>query len=404
MATNVPSITFDGSGVSLPQETDILAGVQEDINTAFGGGVNPGLSTPQGQLAQSMTAIIGDKNDQIAEIVNNIDPDRAAGRWQDAIGRIYFLERIAASGTVVTGTCTGLVGTVLPAGSAAQDENGYIYYSTSDATIGASGTVDVDFQNSTTGPIACPIGNLSRIYSAVTGWDTVTNLTAGTPGTDVESRADFEYRRRISVAINALNSVQAVQASVLAVPDVLDAYVVDNPENVITNVGATNYPLEPNSIYVAVAGGEAADIARAIWSKKPVGCKYNGDTTYVVTDSANYEMPYPEYPVKWKTADPVSVFFKVQIADDPALPADIMSLVSAAILSAFSGADGGSRARIGSTIYAGRYYAGVAATNSRVNVESISMGTDSSAALSSLSFGIDQRPTLDESNIEVLLV
>ena len=31
-----------------------------DINAAFGGGVNPSLSTPQGQIASSDTAIIAD--------------------------------------------------------------------------------------------------------------------------------------------------------------------------------------------------------------------------------------------------------------------------------------------------------------------------------------------------------
>ncbi len=404
MATNVPTIVFDGSGVSLPQESDVLAGVQEDINSAFGGGVNPGLTTPQGQLAQSMTASIGDKNDQIALIVNSIDPDKADGRWQDAIGRIYFMNRIAASGTVVTGTCVGLVGTVIPAGSIAQDTSGYLYFSTADATIGASGSVDVDFQNSTTGPIACPIGALAKIYSAVIGWDTVTNTTAGTLGTNVESRADFEYRRLLSVAINALNSVQSVQANVLAVPDVLDAYVTDNPESVTINKGATNYPLVPHSVYVAVAGGEASAIATAIWGKGYGGRNFNGDTSFVVQDTLNYEAPYPEYTVKWKTADPVAAYFKVQIADDPALPANIETLVKNAVIAAFNGTDGGSRARIGSTIYAGRYYSGVAATNARVNIIAITMGFDSSAALSSLAFGIDQRPTLDASNIQVLLV
>lgn len=404
MTTNVPSVVIDANGITLPQETDILSGVQADINQAFGGGVNQGLTTPQGQLAQSVTAIIGDKNDQIAEVVNNVDPDKAAGRWQDAIGRIYFLERIAASGTVVTGTCTGLVGTVIPANSAAQDANGYIYYTLADATIPSSGSVDVDFQNSTTGPIACPIGNLSKIYAAVPGWDRVTNAAAGTLGTDVESRADFEYRRRLSVAANGVNSAQSILGRVLAVSDVLDAFVVDNPSGSVVNYGATNYPLAAHSVYVAVVGGAAADVAAAIWGKKPLGCSYNGDTSYVIEDTDGYEKPYPQYTVTWQTPDATPAFFKIQIANDPLLPANIIDLVRAAVVNAFNGADGGSRARIGSTIYAGRYYAGVAAVNTNVNIESITMGFTSAAAAVSLAFGIDQRPTLDSSNIQVLLV
>lgn len=404
MTTNVPSVVIDASGITLPQETDILAGVQADINQAFGGGVSPGLTTPQGQLAQTTTAIIGDKNDQIVEVVNNVDPDKAAGRWQDAIGRIYFLDRIAASGTVVTGTCTGLVGTVIPAGSAAQDTNGYIYFSLANATIPASGSVDVDFQNSTMGPIACPIGNLSKIYSAVAGWDRVANAASGTLGTDVESRADFEYRRKLSVAANGVNSPQSILGRLLAVPDVLDAFVVDNPSGSVVNYGATNFPLLAHSVYAAVVGGAAADVAAAIWGKKSLGCNYNGDTSYVIEDSEGYEKPYPQYTVTWQTPDATPAFFKVQIASDPLLPSNIIDLVRTAIIDAFNGADGGSRARIGSTIYAGRYYASVAAVNGNVNIEAITMGFTSAAAAVSLAFGIDQRPTLDASNIQVLLV
>lgn len=403
MSTNVPALQFTTTGLVIPEEQAILSGVLADIDTAFGGGIDKSLTTPQGQLAQSMTAAIGDKDAQIAQMAANVDPDKAEGKWQDAIGRIYFMTRIAASGTVVTGTCIGLVGTVIPAGSAAQDGNGYIYYSLADATIPAGGSVDVDFQNSTTGPIGCPIGNLSKIYTSVPGWDSVTNLTAGTLGVDVESRTAFEERRRQSVAINAVNSNDAVLAAVLAVPDVIDAYVIDNPKSVAVTVGATSYTLAPHSLYVAVSGGAAADIAHAIFANRSSGCDYNGDTSHVIYDSVNYSEPYPEYIVTWKTPDAVPVHFKVQVANNPSLPADIPALIKSAIIAAFSGADGGSRARIGSAIYAGRYYAGVAATNSNVNIQSITMGVDASAAATSLTFGIDQRPTLDATNIQVLL-
>lgn len=56
--TNVPSVVFGATGVVLPAEADVLTGVQSDINQAFGGGVNPALNTPKGQLSQSLTAII----------------------------------------------------------------------------------------------------------------------------------------------------------------------------------------------------------------------------------------------------------------------------------------------------------------------------------------------------------
>ena len=98
--TNVPSITFDTTGLVLPEESDILSGVEADLNSAFGGNLSQSLSSPQGQLAQSLTAIIGSNNDTFAYIANQVDPSNASGSFQDAIGRIYFMTRIPATATV----------------------------------------------------------------------------------------------------------------------------------------------------------------------------------------------------------------------------------------------------------------------------------------------------------------
>lgn len=404
MTTNVPSITFAATGITLPAEADILTGVLADMNSAFGGGMSASLSSPQGQLAQSLTAIVGDKNDQIAEIVNQVNPDTADGRFQDAIGRIYFLDRIAATGTLVTATCAGLVGTLIPAGSIAQDVNGYQYASLDDTTIPSAGFVSIDFQCLTTGPIGCPIGALSTIYKAVTGWESVTNPAAGTPGNNVESRSDFEYRRRNSVAVNSVNSLQSIRAAVLGVANVLDAYVDDNSTNATVNKGATSYPMAANSVYVAVAGGAAADIAAAIWGKKSLGCSYNGTTTYTITDTSGGVPPYPTYTVKWVTPAALPVYFAVRITNNPALPANITTLITQAVADAFNGVDGGTRARIGSTLVSGRYYSGVNATDSHVEILSIFLGTSASPTGTSLAIGIDQRPTLDQANVSVTLV
>ena len=149
MTTNVPAITWVNGSPVLPKEQDILAGVQADINAAFGGGVNPSLQTPQGQLAQTETAIIGEKNNEIAYIANQVNPAMASGIWQDAIGYIYFMTRIPGTGTVVNATCTGAVGTVIPLGAVAQDTSGYLYSAITSGTIPSTGSITIDFQNQT---------------------------------------------------------------------------------------------------------------------------------------------------------------------------------------------------------------------------------------------------------------
>ena len=58
LTTNVPPCTLGPNGFQAPQQSAILAGTFADIDQAFGGGLNPSLTTPQGQLASSMAAII----------------------------------------------------------------------------------------------------------------------------------------------------------------------------------------------------------------------------------------------------------------------------------------------------------------------------------------------------------
>lgn len=404
VTTAVPSVTLSDIGIAVPDEIDILNGRLTDLDTAMGGGMSKSLTTPQGQIAMSDTAIIGDRNDALAWLVNQINPDYAEGRMQAAIGQIYFIDRIAAIGTTVTTACTGLVGTVVPAGSLATDNSGYIYASLADATIPSSGTVDVVFQNQSSGPIACPIGALNSIYRAITGWSGVTNVTAGVLGNEVETRANFEYRRKQSVAGNANNQLASIYANVLAVNGVNDAYVTQNNTGVSVDKGFTDYTISPHSLYVAVYGGDQQDVAKAIFQKLNPGPAMMGNTTYTVVDDVNYVQPYPAYEIKWETPTSVSMHVKVDLANNNALPSNITTLVSNAAINSFNGTDGGTRARIGSTVYAGRYYAGVQAIDSNnVDILSITLSRDGTTYSSSVSFGIDEVPTLDASNISVTL-
>ena len=404
MTTNVPAITWVNGSPVLPSEQSILTGVQADINSAFGGGVNPSLQTPQGQLAQSETAIIGDKNNQIAYIANQVNPSMASGIWQDAIGEIYFITRIPGTGTVVNATVNGAVGTVIPAGAVAQDTSGYLYSSVSSVTIPSSGVATVEFQNQTQGPIACNIGALSIIYTAIAGWDTITNSTAGALGNDVESRAAFEARRQASVAGNSVNSISSIYGALAALSDVYSVLVVDNPAGTTVNYGSTSYPLAPHSLCVSVAGGTSAEIAQAIWNKKPPGCAYNGNTSATVYDT-NYATPVP-YTVTWLTPTSTPIYFAVTLKNNTQLPSNINQLVQNAIIQSFSGEDDGTIAGIGETIYGSRYYANVSAISPAVEILSILVGFTSlsGATHTYQQIGIDQLPTIAASQIGVTLV
>lgn len=403
MATNVPAPSLTPAGFAVPEELAILTGVFADLTAAFGGALNQSLSTPQGQLATAIAAIIASNNDQFLALANGVDPAFADGRMQDAIGRIYFLTRNPPLPTTVTATLTGAPNTLIPAGSLAQATDGTIYQSLGDVTISSNGTSPAQFQSLDTGPIDCPAGTLTRIYRAITGWDAITNAAPGVPGRDVETRAEFEQRRSNSVALNAVGVLPAIRAAVLNVPDVLDAYITENPGAAARTLAGVSLP--PHSLYVAVVGGTDADVARAIWAKKNPGCDYYGNTTVTVLDTTSgYSPPYPSYDVTFQRPTPLPIYIDVQLATNVGVPADAETRVREAVQAAFNGQDGGSRARIGATLLASRFYAGVAALGNWVQIVAINVGTSANPTGDRVAVNMDQVPTLADANVTVELV
>jgi hypothetical protein len=283
-ATNVPQPVLGPTGYVLPTEAQILAGVIADFQAAFGGNLNlsinnpSSLTTPQGQLATTLAAIIADNNEVYLSYVAQTDPQYAQGIMQDALGSLYFMNRIPAQGTTVTATCMGLANTTVPTGTnVAQDAAGNLY-TCAGFTIPSTGQISAVFTNSTTGPITY-VSPLS-IYQTIPGWDGFVGSPVQTLlGVNVESTQAFEYRRQASVALNAGGTTAAVKAAILASgaslapPQVpTSVYCVENPTGATVTQGGITLP--PNSLYVCVYGGNQNAIASAIWCKKSLGCNY----------------------------------------------------------------------------------------------------------------------------------
>ena len=379
ITTNVPAPTFGQSGFLAPAESAILAGALADLQAAFGGNLDTALTTPQGQLASSWTAVIGAAYSTFLYYTTQVDPAFSEGRMQDGIGRIYFIERNPALPTTVQATCVGAQGVTIPVGATAAALDGNLYICTQAGTFDATGILTLTFACTVTGPIACPAGTLTSIYQSIPGWDTISNPTDGVVGIDVESTSAFEARRSASVEKNAVGSLPSIRGAVLAVPNVLDAYVTENNTAAFQQVG--DLVLQPYSLYVAVVGGDAAAVAQAIWSKKMPGCGYNGNTTVTVLDQdSGYVPPYPAYPVTFQIANPVDILFSVVIARGPGIPGNAANLIQAAIVTAFAGLDGGPRARIATALLASRFYAPVAALGAWARILSITVGSSNAPA------------------------
>ena len=330
--SNVPSIQFTSVGFVAPSGPSVLNGVQLDIDAAFGSSLNYGLTTPQGQLASSEAAIIVNSNSIFVYYSQQFDPAYASGRFQDALGRIYFLERNPSEPTALQIACNGAQGVPIAIGALVVDPSGNLYQCTQAGTIPLAGTITLAFAAVTPGPIAVP--QTVAIYQAVNGWDSAT-VISGVQGKNVESRAAFEARRADSVAGNSFGAIGAIIGAVSKVPGVLDYWGYSNNTNGTVSVSGVSIPAY--SIYITVAGGAPADVAKAIWSKKAPGAPMAGNTTVTVYDTNPlYAAPIP-YSITYEIPSGLQVLFKIVIANGPLVPSSAATQIQAAMLAAFAG-------------------------------------------------------------------
>jgi hypothetical protein len=411
--TNAPLPQFTPTGLMTASEQAILQGVLADYVAAFalsGKTLSTDLTTPQGQLATSQAYMVAAFQAALAKLIANVDPLTSSGAYQDALGRIYFLTRQAATYATVPATVGGTVGQSLPAGAQVISSDGTIWASETAVTFGAGGTAQVTFQAATagSGPIAAV--NDLRIYQQLPGWQSVSNAVGSTPGTDIESRQTFEARRADSVQIGGRGQPQNVKAAIANVTGVTDVFVYNNGADNAINYGTTSYPIPAHSIAISVAGGADTDVAAAIWSKLDCGCGFSsqGTTTIIVQDTVNYNAPYPAYPIRFVRPTPVQVYLTVNVAALPTLPANyvaqVQKAVSAAVTNGYLSTDGSiniPRARIGGQIIAAEYAAPVIALGNITPV-SLYIGTSPSPTSgASITLGIDQLPVCVALNINV---
>lgn len=390
----VPLIEITDDGYVAPTTQEINDGDWARYDDAYGGNLSRVQGTPQYQIITSETAIIKDFYDQLIALGNQFDPRYASGIWQDAIAQLYFLTRKLATNSVCPVEFTGLSGAVIPEGFAVQDLSGRTWRTVGTYNIGATGTVVISCVCDTAGAIEALPNSITVIPSSLNGLDSVTNTDSAVVGYDEESRIDFNVRRRESVAINAKMTDDATRGAVLAVQNVVDAYVISNPTDATVTKGSTNYPLIRNSIVVSVVGGTDIDVATAAFIKAGTGCSWNGNTDVTIT-AQEYDVNPPTYDIKLLRPDFVDVYVKVIVVDKDVISLATETEVKNHILG--SAASGDKRVRIGKDFIPADYIPDMP----NIGLKSIVASFDGLSWFDILPIGIDQYPSLNDFRITI---
>ncbi len=297
---------IDATGVILTDTSTLLASEIAIYQGIFGADLVTTPDSPAGVLINaeviSETALINNN----AGVGNQINPNISAGVFLDAVGSLLGIQRTPAQQTYVTAvTLSGAAGTVVPAGSLAATAAGDQFASVATVTIGGGGTITVDFKSVDYGAIPCGSTDLDVVVSAVLGWETVSNSTAGVLGTATQSDVGFRAYRNNTLGFQGVALPVAITSALYNVPGVSSVWF---QENVSASTQTINdISMVAHSIYAVVNGGAELAVASALLENKSSGAAWNGSTTVDVIEPASGQ----SYTVSFDYATPVDVSIDV---------------------------------------------------------------------------------------------
>jgi len=294
---------LSAAGFERKRLADIITEIETALKATFGQNIDLAPQSGFGQFVGILSEALSDQWESQENTYNSQYPSTAQGNQLSNVVMYNGIERQDATKSTVTGTITGVDGTVIDAGSKASVvSTGLVFVTLSEVIIPGSGTINVQMEAEETGPIEASAGTLTVIETPIFGWTGITNTAEAIIGRDEETDVELRIRRELSTQALGQNLVDALFGQLLNIDGVEDAIVVSNGTD--APVGG----IPAHQFLTSILGGTDADIADAIWINTPQGILSFGATTVEITDSQGFPQD-----VKFTRPDDVDIYFKIDI-------------------------------------------------------------------------------------------
>lgn len=175
----------------------------------------------------------------------------------------------------------------------------------------------------TTGELPAPSGSLTVIKTPAVGWNRVTNPLTATLGSDIETDEELRLRFYNTKFERSTNTLDAIYSALVNVEGVESVSVYENDTDFTDILGIT-----PHSFAAVVLGGDAEDIANAIYQNKPAGVRSVGDQVITIYDIQGFPRQ-----VRFIRPSPVNIFVTIDLLTYPDFPSDGAAAIRSAIIS-----------------------------------------------------------------------
>lgn len=275
MATTQYGITDKGF-VRKPIDA-ILDGLNNKFVAAFGSTFDLSPESPDGQVIGIVADEISQCWGQAEYGFNAYRPGSMQGVGLDNICELTNTKRYVNKPTSVTVSCSGAVGTLVPAGSVVGD--GTMTFETQTDVTLPGDTTAVATQS---GAYYVAVGAVNKILTTgIAGWTAVVNEDVGQVGIVYEEDPALRARRDKTTAVSGSATVEAIYAA-LADLNLEYIRIRDN------DTGAAIKGQPAGTVFVVVDGGTKNDIARRIYNAKTGGVPTHGTESININDSKGY--------------------------------------------------------------------------------------------------------------------
>jgi len=280
--------TIDTSGLTVKTYDEINTTLTDAFKAIYGSDVNLNSNSPDGQMIGIFTKSIQDVLEFLMTIYNSFSIANAFGTTLQS--RVALNGIVPKMGTYTTTPVNITVdqAVTLYGLDAVGANPGVIVHTVQDTTVqwqlastyafGGAGTQALVYRAVPIGVVTPIINTINGQVTPIAGVTAVNNpTTAGTViGQDEELDPDLKIRHAKSFMLASIGPVDAVEAALLNISDVVDAKVLEN------TTSSPSGGIPAHSMWAIVRGGTDEEIGTAIYNKKAPGCGVAGSQSYVV--------------------------------------------------------------------------------------------------------------------------
>jgi uncharacterized phage protein gp47/JayE len=264
---------------------DILGSMETKAKELYGEDINLSERSPLGLFLKNIAWELQEIWQLGEDVYNSGYVDTAEGISQDNVGKYIAISRKSAQKAKGTIIIEGTKGTTIPKGFIVSTEATEIMFETvEDKLIDEDGVIEIPILSTVPGLIGnVPANTITKIVNPIAEVNRAYNPEATKDGTDIEKDAEFRQRYYRSVSMGGSSTRESVEAALLNLVNVTDAFVEEN--ETMEYIG----DIPPKSLAPYVFGGENEEIARTILLSKSGGIRSYGTTEVIVKDSKDRE-------------------------------------------------------------------------------------------------------------------